>query len=263
MKLEQCDLHVHSSYSDGQYTPDDLADKAIEAGLDVFSVTDHDSIGAYEGGFQDIIKSVHIVPGVEITAGFKEETIHLLGYCFDPRDRNLASFLHSRRIARENWAFKLFPGEENRPLTFRGKSLTLKDIRDALIHTSSSSAAESLIKKEKKAMEKASAKKTISVIHEAGGVAILAHPGLYTTRAEFLIRHLKPLGLDGIEIFYPYTAHCPHLFPSRDKERCYFSYLLALSQKYGLLVTGGSDTHNGRLHGWPLEKLPSLPCFFW
>jgi len=251
LNLENCDLHIHSSYSDGALSPESLIDQALDHALDVISITDHDTVEAYSGDIQLDIRRPLIIPGVEITAQLHGEAVHLLGYCFDPHDRGLETLLRSQRIRREEWAREMFP-QTSSALLFRGKTLTRKELVRESVHLSG----------RRGSLAKIPVRKAIRSLHDAGGVAVLAHPGLSLSPPETLVRALKPLGLDGLEVYYPYRLRAPGRFPGRKEEEAFHAFLLSLASKYGLLATGGSDTHHRRLQGWSLEKVPSLPCLF-
>jgi len=245
------DLHIHSSYSDGSLSPGSLADLALTEGIDVISITDHDTIEAYSGGLHLDVRRPRIIPGVEITARIQQETVHILGYCFDPSDKRLETLLLHQRKAREEWARSAFP-HASHALLFKGKSLTQKELIRESVHR----------RGKRSPLNKVTAGKAIQVLHGAGGVAVLAHPGLYPSSPERLLRALRPLGLDGLEVYYPYRRRAPAQFPGRVEEQSFHSFLLSLASKYGLLATGGSDTHHRSLLGWPLEKVKTLPCLF-
>jgi len=251
LNLESCDLHIHSTYSDGALSPEALVDLALDHELEAISITDHDTIEAYSGNLHLRVRRPRIIPGVEITARFREETVHILGYCFDPHDRRLETLLGNQRKRREDWARTMFPNASP-ALLFRGKALTQKDIIREAVH----------LGEKRSPMNKIPVRKAIKTLHDAGGVAVLAHPGLSLSSPENLVRALKPLGLDGLEVYYPYRCRAPERFHGRKDELSFHAFLLSLASKYGLLVTGGSDAHHRHLLGWPLEKVPSLPCLF-
>lgn len=227
LNLDHCDLHIHSSYSDGTLSPESLIDQALDHGLHVISITDHDTVEAYSGNLHLSIRRPVVIPGVEITAQLHGEGVHLLGYCFDPHDRALAALLRNQRTKREEWAREMFP-QASPALLFKGKTLTQKEMIRESVHLTG----------KRGAMAKIPAKKAIRTLHEAGGVAVLAHPGLCLSPPETLVRDLKTLGLDGLEVYYPYGLRVPGRFPGRKEEQAFHALLLSLAWKYGLLVTG-------------------------
>lgn len=245
----KADLHTHTTYSDGVLSPYEIIKKASQSGLEVLGITDHDSVNAIEDSIE-IGKGigVEIIPGVELSAVIEDREIHILGYLFDYRNKNLLDFLSFFRKERVKRAERIVEklNSINVPLkleTVMEKAGTgavgRPHIANALLdggHTESYVEAFSkYIGYGGPAYEKKyslSPEDTISLIAQSGGLSFLAHPGKYTTDA-VLLRLIKS-GLDGIEVVHP--SHAP------EKVLHYRS----VASQYFLLESGGSDFHGGR-----------------
>ncbi len=210
-------LHCHSHFSDGELTPEDLADRLAAAGVRVAALTDHDTVQG-QAAFQQALarRSVACLTGIELTvlAGNGSE-IHLLGFGFDPAFPALAAIL-ARPAAPKRQAHRSPLGGPR--------------AADHGVDVASPSAP--------------SAAAAIRAIHEAGGLAFWAHPldpdaAAAADTLVSLLLALKDAGLDGLEAYYdPYT-------PARREE------LAALADRFGLLTSAGSDYHGPTGPGSP------------
>ena len=90
------DLHIHTTYSDGAFTPDEIIAMARKRNIKVISITDHDTLGAY-GHFKDDFDDISIIPGVEVSTYYLGRELHILSYFHDPFDQNLLSLLENSR----------------------------------------------------------------------------------------------------------------------------------------------------------------------
>ena len=246
------DLHSHTTHSDGSATPAELLVAAQAAGASAVAITDHDTVaGLNEGRAVAAELGVEFIDGIEISAEYSPGTMHLLGYFIDAASTSFNATLVDLREARERrnpqiaarlQALGLDLAYEEverlagndvvgrphfaRLLVERGYA---NSIQDAFNHFLGKGAAAYV---EKARLSPAS---SIALIHQAGGVAVLAHPyqlklaSLEETEA--LIVELAALGLDGIEAIY--SRH------SEDERRTYAQ----MARRHGLLVTGGSDYH--------------------
>lgn len=241
------DLHIHSDHSDGRQSPQEIVDRAVELGLRAISITDHDVVsGCFEAISYAHDKDIEVIEGIELSAAKTDDDIHLLGYLFLPDDdRLLESLEYFRRIRQERGKKML-------------KRLARLDIHieyDEILGLAGKAAigrphvAEAMVKHGyvgtyNEAFERylsldgpvyvPKAKLTpadaIDLIHGAGGVAIMAHPAL--TGRDEMIEEMVAAGLDGIEIYHP-----THTRAGRKRYRL-------VAKKYGLIMTGGSDSHN-------------------
>ena len=245
----RADLHLHSTYSDGAFSPSELVKRSHEANVSVISITDHDNVGAIAEA-ADAGKSVNVevVPGLELSVTLNEKDIHLLAYFFDPANRKLLDYLTFFRYERLKRAERIVQklNEINIPLKMNAVldqagigSVGRPHIATALLEEGlTESYHEAFLKYigvgapayEKK--YQLSPLEAIQMISQAGGLTFLAHPGKYTTDVELL--ELINLGLDGIEVVHP--SH------NVARQEFYRSVI----HQYFLLECGGSDFHGGR-----------------
>ena len=222
-------LHGHSHLSDGELAPDHLAERMAAAGVRVAALTDHDTIEGLPAFRESLTrKGVGFVTGVELTVVESEAgEKHVLGYGFDPGNGALKDLL--ARAA------------GNR--------------RPSYLHALSSAFDRSRSQADRPAPGAISPADAIRILHEAGGLAVLAHPVVPGEKPDLaalerLVSRLKGQGLDGLEAYYPgYSADL-----SRD--------LVALAGRHGLLVSAGSDYHGPGLPG-STELAMDMPLANW
>lgn len=245
------DLHSHTTASDGELEPSKLVELACTIGLSAVAITDHDTTAGLADAI-DAAKNVElqIVPGIEISAKISHGQCHLLGYLIDPHSANLNSRLNELQEARRQRNEKLL-----QKLNDLGIKITFEDVKyfagrdlvarphfaKALVKLGFVSTIQEAF--DKYLAEGASAavpkevitqQEAIDLIHEAGGVAILAHPNnlkLPSVETEDAILRMRNMGLDGIEAYYS-------LHTEEDRER-----YLAMARKLDMVVSGGSDFH--------------------
>ncbi len=248
------DLHAHTTASDGSLSPTELVEKAHGLGLTALAVTDHDTLGGLaEARAAAREVGLDLLPGVELSVEDDGGRFHLLGYGFDPEDAALADTLIELRRSRA--ARNAQMAEKMSEL---GLPVTMDDVRaeageDAQViarpHFARALIKKGIVGTVAEAFEKylstgkplylpkevLTPHDAIALIHAAGGVAVMAHPGLVPLDEAALAGRVTSLaqgdGLDGIEAYY--SQHTP-----ADTER-----FLALAAGLGLLVTGGSDFH--------------------
>jgi predicted metal-dependent phosphoesterase TrpH len=249
------DLHTHTTYSDGTFTPSELIRLARERRLDVVAVTDHDTTaGLAEALEVGADLGVHVVSGVEFSTVCDGEGVHILGYYMDVSDRSLVAELQRLREDRfrrgERMVARLqqlgFPitFERVREIAEKGNIIrphvaqalveagVVSTIKDAFTAELIGAGGRAYVEKE--ALHPLEA---LALIHRAGGVCVLAHPGTWREAdpvPEDLIDELIGAGLDGIEASHP--EHPPEV------EARY----VALAQRRGLIWTGSSDCHGTR-----------------
>jgi 3',5'-nucleoside bisphosphate phosphatase len=242
------DLHLHTTASDGLLAPDALVRRAASVGLQVISVTDHDTTaGLEEAAAAARPHGVRLVPGIEMTAVEDGRDVHVLGYFFDSGSASLAAFLRAQRadrIARlREMAARLRAlgcAIDEEPVLARsasgGRSVGRPMLADALLaagHVASRDEAfDRWLAHGRPAFVSrrgAAAAHVVRMIHDAGGIASLAHPGLLGVDA--LIARLVPEGLDAIEVW-----HSDHDAAARQ-------HYAAVADRYSLARSGGSDYH--------------------
>jgi predicted metal-dependent phosphoesterase TrpH len=249
------DLHLHTTVSDGRCTPREVVERAARGGVAVMAVTDHDTTAAV-AEVREFARAcgIHTITGLEITAVDDERDIHVLGYLFNPDDQGLQSFLATQRAARAA-RVKAIGGRlkslnvpiEVGPLlqqaaSQRGRSLGRPEIARAMMaagHVSSvQEAFDRFLAHGQPGFvprEGASPETVIGVIHAAGGIASLAHPGKLALEAR--LRVLAEAGLDAVEVYHP------------DHDQVLRKQYQGLAWTLGLLMTGGSDFHGDPAHG--------------
>ncbi|XOF32166.1 MAG: PHP domain-containing protein [Candidatus Electrothrix sp. YB6] len=250
------DLHTHSVYSDGTASPAELISMAAARRLQGFALTDHDTVeGVREAMRLGREHGVTVVSGLEISARHGAYSLHILGYGFDPEHPDLLEWLarlQEGRIARNQKIIaKLaemgFAVSEQEVAQMSSCGQTgrphIAGVLQKKGYVRSVQQAFSLyLGRNKPAWcprRTCSAAEAIAVIHQAGGLAVLAHPGMLDNsmrKQPSIIQELKEKKLDGVEVYYP--AH------SRKMRK----RLQEVAGKYNLLCTGGSDYHGSR-HG--------------
>lgn len=246
------DLHLHTTASDGLLSPDALVAHAVQSGVTILSVTDHDTLAALPAaGAAALRLGVQLVPGIEITAVEQERDVHILGYFLDAENGGLSRFLAEQRNDRirrvREMASRL--GELGLPIDVEGLfaraspggSVGRPGIADALVAaghaTDRNDAFARLLGRNRPAFiprRGVGGADVIRVIHEAGGVASLAHPGVLD--ADELIPGLVGAGLDALEVWH--SDHSLH----------HQEHYAALAARFGLACSGGSDYHGEGLH---------------
>ncbi|KAB2954310.1 PHP domain-containing protein [Heliorestis acidaminivorans] len=245
------DLHLHTTASDGQYSPQELVDRVIKAGVDTFSFTDHESIEGYIEVVEEATqKGLQLIAGVELLVHYQEQEIHLLGYGMDLTATHFRKELHKLKEERNAVAQAMVA-----KLQKLGFSLTWDDVktiahprgtiskghivhalhRCGLLPCSGMEFIKRYLDPQGLAYVQYGANSfdsAVELIRSSGGVPVIAHPGLIAQQSllpELLDRH--PVG---IEVFYAY-------YGAKRQKWIEHYYEMAKSKK--LLMTGGSDYH--------------------
>lgn len=243
------DLHTHSSFSDGTLTPYEIVKLAEKRNIYILALTDHDTVDGIND-FLDVHTNVTKIPGVEISLENSGGTFHMIGLFIDHKNKNLSENLNNLKRFRKERNEKILQKLSN----FFGEKIFEHDISsDNMGELGRPHIAKFLIKKGvvnsvQEAFDKFLAKgrpfyekkskldtdKAIQLIHDAGGIAVIAHPitlNLETAKFMSFIKELKDMGVDGIE------AICP----LHNKNDC--DFYLQIAKDFDLIVTGGSDFH--------------------
>jgi len=241
------DLHLHTTASDGLLQPAELVDMAWRAGIRTMSVTDHDTVAAVlpvAALARD--SGIAFVPGIEITAVHEGRDVHMLGYFIDPENRAFGEFLERQRADRVRRLGEMVdrlaglgkPVNREKVLAKKdaGGSLGRPTVAKALVKAGHAAdvrqAFDELIGEGKPAFVARvgpEPSEVVAIIARAGGVCSLAHPGLL--KRDDLIPGMVQAGLTALEAF-----HSEH-----DEETT--AHYLSLAERYGILVSGGSDYH--------------------
>ena len=248
------DLHLHTLFSDGTFTPEELAAQGARVGLMAMALTDHDTVeGCPRMAAACAGLGIEFVYGAELTAELDGSEIHILGYYLDPDNERLKADLHKFQAVRQNRIHEMVARLNRVNVPLRAEAVfALANCRSpgrphvgrALVQagfcSSLDEAFDRYLKKNRPAYVpkfKISAVDAIALIHQAGGIASMAHPGL--NRSDDIIPDLVAQGLDGIECFH--SKHTPAMS----------EYYMEIARRHNLLITGGSDCH-GFSKGKPL-----------
>jgi predicted metal-dependent phosphoesterase TrpH len=252
------DLHTHTRYSDGTDTPSQLVAKAVEHGVTHLAVTDHDTVAALPEALTAAkAYGITVFTGIELSVQYQQyHDIHILGYCFDAAHEEIGARLSLFQEHRVQRGLEILQ-RVNRRLSALGKApldsqRILARVRGALarphlaqellaqgyVHTIQDAFREFLIPCD---VPKATfhPEEAFNLIAQAGGMCSLAHPATISTDTqvlEQLLERLRAMGMVGVEAYH----HC--------HEQALIDFLCARAQRYGLVVTGGSDYH-GRSPG--------------
>jgi predicted metal-dependent phosphoesterase TrpH len=265
------DLHTHTVFSDGTFRPAETIALALERGLTAVSISDHDSTEGLAEAFEAADgTTLEVVPGVEFSTVHDGRGIHMLAYWMDVEDQEFQAELTRLRDDRfrrgERMVEKLI--ELGHPVTFErvreiaeGKNIVRPHIAQALVEagvipTIEDAFTPELIKDggrayvEKHALDPVDA---LALIKRAGGLAVIAHPGLHREGLgvpDQLIEQLAAAGLDGIE-----AAHSDHTPDAEAKYR-------AMAAALGVVATGSSDCHGTRYDPVRLGSVTTDPEAF-
>jgi len=248
------DLHLHTNFSDGEKSVDELIRFISNKGIDIFSITDHDTIAPAELATAKAKEYNKIfIPGVEISTYYNGGEVHILDYLLDIRNELLLSFLNERflrRIERMKETISIL-NRMGFDITFDdvvktspGPYIGRPNIAKALVEKGyisklSEAFTDELIGNNGKAYVPPNDFSPIDAIEfvlRTGGIPVLAHPGIYVSNGEWKlkekdIKKFVEAGLKGIEVY-----HSKH---SRED----FEYYRQIAKKYDLLITIGSDYH--------------------
>jgi len=259
------DLHTHTDASDGRCTPPELVARAAAAGVTVLGVTDHDTVaGCGAASAACAAAGVEFVPGIEITAVVEGMDVHLLGYFIDVHSRELLAFLAEQRHHRIDRVRQIVarlaghgivldadailrPGLDN-PAKATGRPWVARALVAGGHVADSNEAFDRWLERGRPAFVPrlgATPEEVVARIHQAGGIASLAHPALIG-HDEWL-PGLVATGLDALEAY-----HSEH--DQSDVDR-----YLSMAARLGIAVTGGSDYHADESHGPGRPGSVSLP----
>ena len=245
------DLHIHTTYSDGAYSPEQVVDTALDCNLDVIALTDHDNILSHKIATDYVKKQgykLEIIPGVEINTIYKGYEVHILGYFMNVENADFCELLKTQQQARINQTTQIVEllnkkagikvkYEDIKSLVAKGGSIGRPHIARAIV---SAGGVANVMEAYAKYINDSSVvyvpRKTVSphdaveIINEAGGIPVFAHP-IDVDISEKLTKELVSYGLRGIEAYH--RKHSPAVV----------EYFSTLAEKYGLIITGGSDFH--------------------
>ena len=246
--MGKADLHIHTTASDGNSTPTQIVEIAVENKLQVIALTDHDTVAGFEEARQAAInKPLEVLTGSEITAEFNGREAHLLAYCFDPDHKKIRTLLAGHKKARYDrgeWILTQLSKQGlevdinevkaeadgsniGRPhiAALLVKKGYVGSIREAFIRYLSNRRLGEI------PSDYLSCDEVIEIVKEAGGAVVVAHPGQMYNDEE--LDELLDAGVDGLEVIHP--SHNYELQKEMEK----------YANRHHLLKTGGSDFHGG------------------
>ena len=252
------DLHVHTTYSDGMLSPEEIVETALSCKLDCIAITDHDNVLSHQVALDYIHKNnynLEVISGVEINTLFKGYEVHILGYFMDKNNSQFVEMINAQQKARIEQTHKIIEllakkegirikfedvqklvaplGSIGRPhiaraITSCGGSANIMEAYAKFINNNSD------VYVERKTVSPHDA---VEIISEAGGIPVFAHP-IDVDIADSLTQELVNYGLRGIEAYH--RKHSPAAV----------EHFSTLAEQFGLIVTGGSDFHAPSLnHG--------------
>lgn len=246
------DLHIHTTFSDGVNTVDEVINQAISNNLDIISITDHDCLDGSIAGMKIAEnKDIKIIYGIEMSSYHNDESIHILGYFKSLDDAcDLQRFLDIQRKKRVERALKIrdllkehFNIQISEEMLLSVNSITRGHIARCILASGYSYSKEDIFKhmigdgcKAYLPSTKLPTKQAISMLKKANATVVLAHPVLIKKSD---VQEIIDMGVDGLEAIYP-------LNKENDTKR-----LIGLAKKNNLIITAGSDFHsfNDYKHG--------------
>ncbi len=242
------DLHMHTTASDGALSPSELVALCHHHRLKTIAITDHDTMSGYEPALLAAqAHSITVLTGIELSAeDDRHGDVHMLGYLIDPRNPDLLAKLDHFQTGREHRGRRIVERLNAIGIALQWEHV-LEVAQDAVItrpHIAKALYRQGYVSHPAEAFEryinvgkpayvertKLSPVEAIEIIHQAGGVAVMAHPGL-VREVEPLMAFLADHGLDGIEVYHPNNGK--HIRESA----------FHFAKERGLIVTGGSDFH--------------------
>lgn len=247
------DLHIHTYYSDGVFSPEKIVDTAVDVGLDAIAITDHDNILAYDVA-QKHIKDNHledkieVIRGIEVNTLYKNYEVHILGYLMDVENKDFKDLIKTQQQARIKQTKEILTllakkegirikFEDIKKLVAEGGSIGRPHIARAITNAGGTNNImdayakyihdDSPVYVQRKTVSPFDA---VEIIYDAGGIPVIAHPHDIDI-AEPLIKDLMTCGLRGVEAYH--RKHSPACV----------EYFSSIAEKFGLIVTGGSDFH--------------------
>ena len=247
------DLHIHTLYSDGVFSPEKIVDTAIDVGLQAIALTDHDNVLSYPVA-KDYLKktnredNLEIIQGIEVNTLYKNYEVHILGYFMDVNHSDFKNMLKAQQQARVKQTkeiISLLAKKEGIKIKFEdikkqvaeGGSIGRPHIAKAITNAGGTNSVidayskyihdDSPVYVQRKTVTPQDA---VEIIYDAGGIPVIAHPHDIDI-AEILIKELMQYGLRGIEAYH--RKHSPACV----------EYFSSMAEELGLIVTGGSDFH--------------------
>jgi len=239
------DLHLHTIFSDGTYTPEELILESAKCGLSAIAVVDHDTISAVEPLIKTArAKDIEVLPGIELSAEHDGQEVHILGYLIDYKRKELTDKLEFLKKNRVERIYKIVDKLKNMGVALKVESVFDIAAKGTVgrLHVARAMVNAGLVGSIAEAFRRYIGDKcpayvcnfrfspieVMNLIKEVGGIPVLAHP--YVIEDE-LIPEFVNNGLMGLEVYYS------------EHTQAMVNFYLGLAKQYNLLVTGGSDCH--------------------
>ncbi|MFH1791297.1 MAG: PHP domain-containing protein [Candidatus Omnitrophota bacterium] len=243
---KKADLHVHTNLSDSTFTPEEVVRYATKIGLAAIAICDHDVVDGIDPAVEEAKKhGIEVIPGVELSAEYRNRELHILGYFIDHRNKGFRKKLQKTCRARIGRIHKMLA-----MLKKKGIDLAPEDVFSiggegsvGRLHLAVAMFKKGLVGSVPEAFKKYigdggpcyvsnfnfTPERAIYEIVKAGGVPVLAHP--YIAKLDKAIPHFVKHGLMGLEVYHP--EHSPSTVKHYED----------MARQQGLLITGGSDCH--------------------
>ncbi|HQO18403.1 MAG TPA: PHP domain-containing protein, partial [Candidatus Cloacimonas sp.] len=243
--IQRVNLHLHTNVSDGNISPKELIKRAREIGLDLISITDHDIADAYTQ-IPENIAPLKILPGMEISSFYEGDDVHILAYGCDLNNSALRAMTEMYLIGRKERAQKMIKllAEMGMPISLT-EVIAIAGSRELIVrpHIAQVLVNNKFCQTKNEAFEKfignnkpayvpkpeVSVADVISIIHQADGFAVIAHPGKLTKLS--YLQDIIKIGIDGLEVWHP------------DHYQWEIDNFIDIATENGLYMTGGSDYH--------------------
>ncbi len=245
--MKKIDLHIHTTASDGSFTPSELLEEAKRRRLSTIAITDHDTVAGIEEAIEKGKElGIEVIPGIELTTYYQGQRVDILGYQIDYHNQELLAIIDNLQNSREVRAKQILAKLSN--LGIELDFARLKEIAGETgvgrPHIARLMVEEGHVSEMQEAFDnyledggpayvpkyQLKPEDAIELIQGAGGIVVLAHPGIIDNN-EIVKELINYEGLTGIEVYY--SKH--------SKEET--EYYLSLAQENDLIITGGSDCH--------------------
>lgn len=257
--MKKADIHIHTTYSDGTYTPEEAVKAAKENGLSAIAITDHDITDGIMPALKYGAKvGLEVIPGIELSCEYNSTEIHILGYYINWENSWLQGKLKVFQRARERRAYYILNKlkevgvEIDEQMLFsqtNSGSISRMHFARCLIEMGEVKSLREAFQKYLIEGKPAFVKKlrvtpeeALNMIHRVGGVSVLAHPVFGGGHKNF-IKKLKRLGLSGIEVYHSSQS------PNQIKK------FLKIAEDLELIITGGTDSHGSKEEENPIGSI--------